>query len=291
MNKEKNNFYDTIQTLIKYWKTQGVIPIQSLDAPIGAGTFHPETFFNSLGYHPYSRIYIQPCRRPSDGRYGVNPNRLQYYYQLQVVIKPAPYNIQQLYLDSLKKINIQSNQVDIRFIEDNWENPTLGASGVGWEIWINGMEVTQFTYFQSIGGIECNPVTVEITYGLERICMHNQNKENVYDLIWMHSTDYNILYKNILEKNEKEQSQYNFIDSNTELLLNLFVLYKKECNRLLLLKKPLIFPAYDNFLYAVHNFNLIEAKKILSINERQNYITQLRQLAKLTATLYLNQLS
>ncbi|QCI26660.1 glycine--tRNA ligase subunit alpha [Buchnera aphidicola (Thelaxes californica)] len=290
INKKKN-FWDILQTLINFWNKKGVIPLQSIDTPVGAGTFHPETFFKSIGPNPYSNIYVQPCRRPSDGRYGINPNRLQYYYQLQLVIKPAPINIQEMYLNSLKKINISLEMNDIRFIEDNWENPTLGASGVGWEVWINGMEITQFTYFQNVGGTECNPVTVEITYGLERICMHIQNKKSIYDCIWMNNKNYTITYRDLFYKNEKEQSQYNFIYSDTKLLINLFQLHKKECKRLLTLKNPLIFPAYEHFLYANHNFNLIEAKKIFSVTERQKYILQLRMLSKLAATIYLNKYS
>jgi len=280
-------FISIINVLKKYWSSKGCIIIEPLDIPVGAGTFHPETFFNSIGKKFFSRAYVQSSRRPSDGRFGKNPNRLQHYYQFQIIIKPSPDNIQDLFLNSLKQLNIHSTEQDIRFVEDNWENPTLGASGIGWEVWINGMEVFQFTYFQQVGGIECDPVAVEITYGLERLCMHIQNIDNVYDLVWdISKNKKEYTYKELFLANEEEQSTYNFEYSDTNTLFSLFKIYLKETERLLDLKNPLIIPAYENLLYAIHNFNLLDSKKVISVTERQNYILKIRSFSKKIANIY-----
>ncbi|WP_343155217.1 glycine--tRNA ligase subunit alpha [Buchnera aphidicola (Kurisakia onigurumii)] len=285
--KIDNSFYTITKKIKNFWYKKGLLYTIPIDISVGAGTFHPETFFKSLGSKSFSSIYIQPCRRPTDGRYGCNPNRLQHYYQLQVVIKPPPKNIQKIYLESLKIINIFPDTSDIRFIEDNWENPTLGASGIGWEVWIDGMEMTQFTYFQNMGSIECNPITVEITYGIERICMYIQNKKSIYDIIWMQTKKKLITYGQLFHNNEIENSKYNFINSDTKLLFFLFHKYINESKRLLKLEKPLINPAYEYILHATHNFNLLDSKKTLSVTERQDYIFQLRKLSKLVAQKYL----
>ncbi|CAL4042423.1 Glycine--tRNA ligase alpha subunit [Buchnera aphidicola (Anoecia corni)] len=284
---ENITFISIINILKKYWSSKGCVIIEPLDLPVGAGTFHPETFFNSIGKKSFSRAYVQASRRPSDGRFGKNPNRLQHYYQFQIIIKPAPNNIQDLFLNSLKQLNIHSTEQDIRFVEDNWENPTLGASGIGWEVWINGMEVFQFTYFQQVGGVECDPVAVEITYGLERLCMHIQNIDNVYDIVWGLSKHKKVYtYKELFLVNEKEQSMYNFKYSDTNTLFCLFEMYLKETERLLNLKNPLIIPAYENLLHAIHNFNLLDAKKVISVTERQNYILKIRSFSKKIANIY-----
>ncbi|BBI01123.1 glycyl-tRNA synthetase subunit alpha [Buchnera aphidicola (Nipponaphis monzeni)] len=263
--------------------------MEPLDLPIGAGTFHKETFFNAIKKNTSAAVaYVQPCRRPSDGRYASNPSRLQHYYQFQVIIKPPPENIQKIYINSLKKLLINPKIQDIRFVEDNWENPTLGASGVGWEIRINGMEVTQFTYFQQMGGLDCNPVTVEITYGLERIAMHLQNTKNVYDVIWMKNKRKSITYGDLFYQNEIEQSSFNFTYSNTKMLLKSFKQCIEEATKLLSLNPPLIFPAYEFILQATHNFNLLEAKREMSVNERKHYIFTIRNLVKLLTINYHN---
>jgi len=289
-NSNNYTLYKIICTLKKYWINQGCFIIQGLDLPIGAGTFHPQTFLNAIGPLPASVAYVQACRRPSDGRFGNNPNRLQHYYQFQVIIKPPPKNIQEIYINSLKKLTINPKHEDLKFIEDDWKNPTLGASGVGWEVWINGMEITQFTYFQQIGSLDCNPVTVEITYGLERLAMHLQNIDNILKIKWMHSKENTITYKDLFFKNEQEQSSYNFLYSDIKLLLKFFHQHIKEADRLLNLKNPLLLPAYEHILQASHNFNLIDAKKILSVIERQHYIFVIRNLTKKVAVNhYLNQ--
>lgn len=287
MNKSNNQtFYEIIHTLKKYWIQQGCLIIQGLDLPVGAGTFHPQTFFNAIGTHPNSIAYVQACRRPSDGRFANNPNRLQHYYQFQVIIKPPPKNIQDMYIDSLKILNINPKNEDLRFIEDNWKNPTLGASGVGWEVWINGMEITQFTYFQQIGSLDCNPITVEITYGLERLAMHLQNIDNILKIKWMQNQQRTITYEELFSKNEQEQSFYNFEYSNTKFLLKNFHQHIKEADRLLKLNNPLLLPAYEHVLQASHNFNLIDSKKTLSVIERQHYIFIIRNLTKKIAVNY-----
>ena len=261
--------------LQKFWGKYGCVILQPYDLEVGAGTFHPATTLRSLGTKPWKAAYVQPSRRPTDGRYGENPNRLQHYYQFQVIIKPSPDNIKQIYLKSLAAINIDVKNHDIRFVEDDWESPTLGASGLGWEIWCDGMEVTQFTYFQQMTGIECKPVPVELTYGLERLCMFVQGKDNVFDLDWNND---GIKYKEIFLQAEKEFSAYNFDFANTEDLLNNFNIAEKECKALL--EKNLSLPAYDQCLKASHLFNLLDARGIIGVAERTGYINRIRELAK-----------
>ncbi|QCI15827.1 glycine--tRNA ligase subunit alpha [Buchnera aphidicola] len=288
MKNYHNTFYNLILTLETYWLKQGCTIFQPLDLPVGAGTFHNRTFFGTIGPEPISAAYVQSCRRPSDGRYAKNPNRLQHYYQFQVIVKPSPKNIQNIYLDSLNLLNIDQSIHDIRFVEDNWENPTLGAWGIGWEVWLNGMEITQFTYFQQVGGLECNPVTVEITYGLERIAMHMQNKSKVYDLIWNKNQHYKITYGDIFQQDEIEQSKYNFKYSNIDFLFSSFELYEIEAKKLINLKEPLLLVSYEKTLQANHIFNLLDARKVISSNERQNYILRIRKLTTQIAKEYLN---
>jgi len=282
-----NNFYNLIKILQEYWSKKGCTIFQPLDLPIGAGTFHNITFLGTIGPEPIDAAYIQACRRPTDGRYGENPNRLQHYYQFQVIIKPPPNDIQNIYLNSLNLLNIDEKIHDIRFVEDNWENPTLGAWGIGWEVWLNGMEITQFTYFQQVGGLECNPVSVEITYGLERIAMHMQNKTNVYDLIWNIHRNKKITYGDIFQKNEIEQSQYNFQYSNIDFLFKSFEQYELESRKLINLKEPLLLVSYEKILQANHIFNLLDARKAISSNERQNYILRIRKITTKIAKKYL----
>lgn len=288
MKNYHNNFYNLITILQKYWLQQGCTVFQPLDLPIGAGTFHNITFLGTIGPEPINAAYVQSCRRPTDGRYGENPNRLQHYYQFQVIIKPPRDDIQNLYLNSLNLLNIDEKTNDIRFVEDNWENPTLGAWGIGWEIWLNGMEITQFTYFQQVGGLECNPVTVEITYGLERIAMHMQNKSNVYDLVWNIHNNKKITYGNIFQQNEIEQSQYNFYYSDINFLFSCFMQYELEATKLINLKKPLLLVSYEKILQANHIFNLLDARKAISSTERQSYILRIRKLTAQIAKKYLN---
>ncbi|MCW5196585.1 glycine--tRNA ligase subunit alpha [Buchnera aphidicola (Pemphigus obesinymphae)] len=280
-------FHNVICILQTYWLKNGCTIIQPLDLPVGAGTFHNKTFFGSIGTEHFSFAYVQPSRRPTDGRYGENPNRLQHYYQFQVAIKPAPNNIQEMYLDSLNTLQIDSKIHDIRFVEDNWENPTLGASGIGWEIWLNGMEISQFTYFQKVGGIECNPITVEITYGLERINMHIQNKKNVYEILW-NDKPKTLTYGDLFFKNEKEQSLYNFKYATLDLLYQLFEQYSKESLKLIEKDPVLIFPSYENILQAIHIFNILDARKALSITERKKYILHIRKITNAIAKMYYN---
>ncbi|ABF14333.1 glycine--tRNA ligase subunit alpha [Candidatus Palibaumannia cicadellinicola] len=281
-----NTFQDLIMLLQNYWAQQGCTIIQPIDIAVGAGTSHPMTCLLALGPEPIATAYVQPSRRPTDGRYGNNPNRLQHYYQFQVILKPSPHNIQEIYLDSLKQIGLDPTLNDIRFVEDNWENQTLGAWGLGWEVWLNGMEVTQFTYFQQVGGLECQIVAGEITYGLERIAMHLQNVENVFDLRWNKGAFGYITYGDIFLQNEVEQSTYNFEYADANLLLNCFDFYEKEAQKLLALDKPLPLPAYECVLKAVHNFNMLEARKAISVIERQCYILRLRTLTKAVAQAY-----
>ncbi|ACL29956.1 glycine--tRNA ligase subunit alpha [Buchnera aphidicola str. APS (Acyrthosiphon pisum)] len=288
MKNYHNNFHKLITILQEYWLQQGCTIFQPLDLPIGAGTFHNITFLGTIGPEPINAAYIQSCRRPSDGRYGENPNRLQHYYQFQVIIKPPPNNIQNIYLNSLYLLNIDEKIHDIRFVEDNWENPTLGAWGIGWEVWLNGMEITQFTYFQQVGGLECKPVSVEITYGLERIAMHMQNKSNVYDLIWNEYNHKKITYGDIFQQNEREQSQYNFQYSDVNFLFDCFKKYELEAKKLINLKEPLLLVSYEKILQANHIFNLLDARKSLSSNERQSYILRIRKLTSQVAIKYLN---
>jgi len=278
--KKKNkgeliNFQETILNLQKFWGNYGCVILQPYDMEVGAGTFHPATTLRSLGEKPWKAAYVQPSRRPTDGRYGKNPNRLQHYYQFQVIIKPSPDDIKKIFLKSLAKIGIDYKEHDIRFVEDDWESPTLGASGLGWEVWCDGMEITQFTYFQQMAGIECKPVSVELTYGLERICMFVQGKENVFDLTWNNS---GIKYKDVFYQAEKEFSAYNFEHANTEYLLKNFEIAEKECKSLLEMKLSL--PAYDQCLKASHIFNLLDARGTIGVSQRSKYISRIRELAK-----------
>ena len=264
-----------IFNLQKFWDKQGCIILQPYDLEVGAGTFHPATTLRSLGPKPWKAAYVQPSRRPTDGRYGKNPNRLQHYYQYQVIIKPSPKNIKQVYLKSLSAIGIESKDHDIRFVEDDWESPTLGAAGLGWEVWCDGMEITQFTYFQKMTGIDCKPISVELTYGLERICMFVQGKKNVFDIDW---NDDGVKYGDVYLQSEKEFSAYNFDHANTDSLLKNFEIAEKECKALLEKKLPL--PAYDQCLKASHIFNLLDSRGVIAVAERTGYINRIRDLAK-----------
>ena len=281
-NKKIQTFQDTILNLQKYWITQGCVVLQPYDIEVGAGTFHPATTLRSLGSKPWRAAYVQPSRRPADGRYGKNPNRLQHYYQFQVIIKPSPKEIKKLYLNSLLKIGIDYREHDIRFVEDDWESPTLGAAGLGWEVWCDGMEITQFTYFQQMAGIECKPVSVELTYGLERICMFTQKKSNVFDLIWNNT---NIKYKEVFHQAEKEFSAYNFKYANTNNLFKIFDMVESESKALL--ENKLSLPAYDQCLKASHIFNLLEARGVISVAQRAVYISRIRELAKGAGSVWL----
>lgn len=277
-------FQGMILALQHYWAQQGCVVLQPMDMEMGAGTFHPATFLRSLGPEPWNAAYVQPSRRPTDGRYGENPNRLQHYYQFQVALKPSPANIQQLYLDSLQLLGFDSREHDIRFVEDNWESPTLGAWGLGWEVWLNGMEVTQFTYFQQVGGLECRPVTGEITYGLERLAMYIQGKNSVYDLVWAKGPNGVVTYGDVFHQNEVEQSTYNFEHANTEALFAWFDSCEAESQRLIELGLPL--PAYEMVIKASHSFNLLDARRAISVTERQRYILRVRTLARAVAQAY-----
>jgi glycyl-tRNA synthetase alpha chain len=272
---EYKNFQDTILNLQKYWSNQGCVILQPYDMEVGAGTFHPATTLRSLGPKPWKAAYVQPSRRPTDGRYGDNPNRLQHYYQFQVIIKPSPNNIKKLYLNSLNKIGINYKEHDIRFVEDDWESPTLGAAGLGWEVWCDGMEITQFTYFQQMAGFECKPVSVELTYGLERICMFTQQKKNVYDLDW---NDKGIKYKDVFHQAEKEFSYYNFEFANTDNLFKIFEMIEQEAKSLL--TKNVSLPAYDQCLKASHIFNILDARGVISVAQRAEYIARIRDITK-----------
>ncbi|ABV34628.1 Glycine--tRNA ligase [Shewanella sediminis HAW-EB3] len=273
-------------TLQEFWAQQGCAIVQPLDMEVGAGTFHPMTFLRALGPEPMSCAYVQPSRRPTDGRYGDNPNRLQHFYQFQVVLKPSPDNIQELYLGSLAAAGIDMDIHDVRFVEDNWESPTLGAWGLGWEVWLNGMEVSQFTYFQQVGGLECKPVTGEITYGLERLAMYIQEVDNVYDLVWTDGPMGKVMYGDIFHQNEVEQSAYNFEHANVEVLFRTFDDCEKACQHLLNLEKPLPLPAYEQVMKASHAFNLLDARHAISVTERQRYILRVRTMAKGVAESY-----
>ncbi|MBN9496355.1 MAG: glycine--tRNA ligase subunit alpha [Alphaproteobacteria bacterium] len=269
------SFQDLILKLHSYWSAQGCLILQPYDMEVGAGTFHPATTLRALGPKPWKAAYVQPSRRPSDGRYGENPNRLQHYYQYQVILKPSPANSQDLYLGSLKEIGLDPAQHDIRFVEDDWESPTLGAWGLGWEVWCDGMEVTQYTYFQQVGGIECDPVAVELTYGLERLCMYIQGVENVYDLRFNND---GVKYGEVFLRAEKEYSAHNFEHADTDALFQHFADAEKECQSLLAHKLAL--PAYDQCIKASHRFNLLDARGVISVTERQAYIGRVRALAK-----------
>ena len=266
-----------------FWSDQGCIILQPLDMEVGAGTFHPATVLRALGKNSWNAAYVQPCRRPTDGRYGLNPNRLQHYYQFQTVLKPSPDNIQQLYLDSLNHLGINSKNNDIRFVEDDWESPTLGAWGLGWEVWCNGMEVSQFTYFQQVGGIDCFPITGELTYGLERLAMYIQGVDNVYDLAW---NSEGIKYGDVFLQNEKEQSTYNFEKSNPNILIKNFEELERLSSKLI--EDNLVLPAYEQCIKASHIFNLIDASGVIGVNERADYIGRVRAMVKACADLYLN---
>lgn len=277
-------FQEIILKLQNFWAENGCVIVQPLDLEVGAGTFHPATFLRSIGPEPWNSAYVQPCRRPTDGRYGENPNRLQHYYQFQVVLKPSPDNIQELYLESLKTLGIDTLLHDIRFLEDNWESPTLGAWGLGWEVWLNGMEVTQFTYFQQVGGLECKPVMGEITYGLERLAMYLQEKESIYDLIWAETPNGTVTYGDVFHQNEFEQSTYNFEYANTDICLQDFANCESECIKMINAKLPLV--AYEKVLKASHIFNLLDARKAISVTERQQYILRVRTMSKAVAEMY-----
>ena len=277
------SFQVIIMNLQKFWGKYGCVILQPYDIEVGAGTFHPATTLRSLGPKPWKAAYVQPSRRPTDGRYGENPNRLQHYYQFQVIIKPSPKDIKQTYLRSLAAIGIDTKKHDIRFVEDDWESPTLGAAGLGWEVWCDGMEVTQFTYFQQMTGIECKPVSVELTYGLERLCMFVQGKNNVFDLDWNND---GVKYKEVFFQAEKEFSAYNFEHANTETLLKNFEFAEAECKSLL--EKKLALPAYDQCLKASHIFNLLDARGVIGVAERTGYINRIRDLAKGSGTAWLN---
>ncbi|WP_028080167.1 glycine--tRNA ligase subunit alpha [Solimonas soli] len=281
-------FQDLILTLQKFWAAQGCVIVQPMDMEMGAGTFHWSTFLRAVGPEPWNTAYVQPSRRPTDGRYGENPNRLQHYYQFQVLMKPSPADIQQLYLDSLKLLGFDPLTHDIRFVEDNWESPTLGAWGLGWEVWLNGMEVTQFTYFQQVGGLECRPVAGEITYGLERLAMYIQKVESVYDLVWARDplSGRVVTYGDVYHQNEVEQSTYNFEYADTAALFERFNTSEAECQKLLALETPLPLPAYERMVACSHAFNLLDARGAISVTERQAYILRVRTLARACAEAY-----
>jgi|TARA_B100001769_G_scaffold76948_1_gene58024 glycyl-tRNA synthetase alpha chain len=275
ISKSLVSFQDTILNLQKYWSKKGCVILQPYDLEVGAGTFHPATTLRSLGPKPWKAAYVQPSRRPTDGRYGDNPNRLQHYYQFQVLIKPSPKDIKKMYLNSLSSIGIKYEDHDIRFVEDDWESPTLGAAGLGWEVWCNGMEVTQFTYFQQMAGMECNPISVEITYGLERLCMFIQDKKNVFDLIWNNE---GVLYKDVFQQAEKEFSAYNFEYANTDNLFKIFDMLEDEAKSLI--EKNISLPAYDQCLKSSHVFNILDARGVISVAQRAEYIARIRDLTK-----------
>jgi len=281
-------FQDLIQRLNAYWAQHGCVLIQPLDLEVGAGTFHPATFLRAIGPEPWNAAYVQPSRRPTDGRYGENPNRLQRYYQYQVVMKPSPDDIVELYFDSLKALGIDPLVHDLRLVEDNWESPTLGAWGLGWEVWLNGMEVTQFTWFQQAGGIECRPVMGEITYGLERLCMYLQDADDVFDLVWTHGPDGTpVTYRDVYHQNEVEQSTYNFEHADVAELFHRFDACEAEALKLVELGLPL--PAYEQVMKASHSFNLLDARRAISVTERQRYILRVRRLSQGVAGAYLAQ--
>ena len=286
MNYDLSTFQGLIQALQDYWAQQGCVIMQPYDMEMGAGTFHPATFLRAIGPEPWRAAYVQPSRRPTDGRYGENPNRLQHYYQFQVLLKPSPDNIQELYLGSLKLLGFDPLIHDILFVEDNWESQTLGAWGLGWEIWLNGMEVTQFTYFQQVGGLDCRPVSGEITYGLERLAMYMQKVESVYDLVWTRGPQGVVTYGDVYHQNEVEQSTYNFEHANVEALFRQFDTCEAESQRLIELGLPL--PAYEQMLKASHTFNLLDARRAISVTERQRFILRVRTLARAVAEAYYN---
>lgn len=282
--KPRLSFQQLVFELQKYWSELGCVIEQPYDMEMGAGTFHPATFLRAIGPEPWRAAYVQPSRRPTDGRYGDNPNRLQHYFQFQVLLKPSPDNIQQLYLESLKAIGVDPEVHDIRFVEDNWESPTLGAWGLGWEVWLDGMEISQFTYFQQVGGLDCKPVTGEMTYGLERIAMCLQDCSNVYDLVWMQNDNNIVSYGDIYHQNEVEMSAYNFELANTDALFAWFDDYEQESKALI--EASLAIPAYEMTMKASHAFNLLDARGAISVTERQAYILRVRALARAVAQAY-----
>ena len=273
-----DTFQELIARLQQYWADKGCVVMQPLDMEVGAGTFHPATFLRSIGPEVWNAAYVQPSRRPTDGRYGENPNRLQHYYQFQVVMKPSPADFQELYLGSLEHLGIDTTVHDVRFVEDNWESPTLGAWGLGWEVWLNGMEVSQFTYFQQVGGLECYPVTGEITYGLERIAMYLQAVDSIYDLVWAHGPQGDVSYGDVFLQNEREMSTFNFEHADVDFLFTAFDQYEKDAEHLIAEKLPL--PAYEMVMKASHTFNLLDARKAISVTERQRFILRVRTLAR-----------
>ena len=284
-DKQKSlTFQELILKLQQFWASQGCVVLQPLDMEVGAGTFHPATFLRALGPESWNAAYVQPSRRPTDGRYGENPNRLQHYYQFQVVMKPSPARFQELYLDSLAALGVDPAIHDIRFVEDNWESPTLGAWGLGWEVWLNGMEVTQFTYFQQAGGLECYPVTGEITYGIERIAMYLQGVDSIYDLVWADGPAGRVTYGDVFHQNEVEMSRYNFEEADVEYLFGFFDQCEKEAIRLV--EKGLPLPAYEMVMKASHAFNLLDARHAISVTERQRFILRVRTLARAVAESY-----
>ncbi len=274
-------FQEVVLTLEKYWAKQGCLIMQPYDTEVGAGTFHPATFLRVLGPEPWNAAYVEPSRRPTDGRYGDNPNRLQHYYQYQVIMKPSPEDIQNIYLKSLSAIGINPKEHDIRFVEDDWESPTLGAWGLGWEVWLDGMEITQFTYFQQAGGVDLKPISVELTYGLERIAMYLQNVDNVYDLVWNNG----VKYREVHHRDEVEFSKYNFEIADVAMFFKLFEMYETECKRLI--ENKLVLPAYDFCLKCSHTFNMLDARGAISVTERTGYIARVRNLARKCAEGYL----
>ncbi len=281
-----STFQGLIFALQTYWANNGCIIVQPYDIEVGAGTFHTSTFLRAIGPEPWNTAYVQPCRRPTDGRYGDNPNRLQHYYQFQVLLKPSPDNIQELYLDSLRLLGFDLLEHDIRFVEDNWESPTLGAWGLGWEVWLNGMEVTQFTYFQQVGGLNCSPISGEITYGLERLAMYIQGVDSIYDLIWAHSLSGDVTYGDVFHQNEVEMSAYNFEHANIDLLFQSFESCEIESKNLI--QQELSLPAYEMMMKASHIFNLLDARHAISVTERARYIGRIRTLARAVAEAYYN---
>jgi len=285
MNVAKpKSFQEIVLRLQNYWSDNGCALLQPYDMEVGAGTFHTATFLTAVGPEPLNAAYVQPSRRPTDGRYGENPNRLQHYFQFQVVLKPSPDDFQDLYLGSLSRLGIDFKKDDVRFVEDNWESPTLGAWGLGWEVWLNGMEVTQFTYFQQVGGLECHPVSGEITYGIERIAMYLQGVDSIYDIVWTHGPDGDVTYGDVFKQNEVEMSAYNFEQADTALLFRNFDECEVQCQSLL--EKQLALPAYEQVLKASHTFNLLDARKAVSVTERQRFILRVRSLARGVAEEY-----
>lgn len=279
-----STFQDILLNLQQFWAKQGCVILQPLDMEVGAGTFHPATFLRAVGPEPWFAAYIQPSRRPTDGRYGENPNRVQHFYQFQVVLKPSPLDIQDKYLESLRMLGVDTLVDDIRFVEDNWESPSLGAWGLGWEVWQNGMEISQFTYFQQVGGLSCKPVMGELTYGLERLAMYLLKVDNLFDLPWSHTAAGLVTYGDVFHQNEVEMSTYNFEQANVPLLLQFFDHYEQEATRLIQLNLPL--PAYEMVMKASHTFNLLDARRAISVTERQRYILRVRQLSRAIAQAY-----